>query len=911
MTRCLGGLLSFLVALPLFARVISYAPYTNRVAEVSIQSRTARHFVLLEADAKDYKWRDRSDVVLYDSTGAEEPRVITPRDGVWYQSALYQKQGAAPVILLLGDELGPPYSAHSLWLSDGGTSWRKVEVPVSIDWTANLDVDTGGPFTTGLFAPIAIGNDAWPFVMTLRGQGVWAISRGGTARKLFDAGARVIGRNAAGDRFLVVSNDVLWSTAVDGPPKKLVELQMLGTPFYAGWLTKSGVAYLEVLNHAGRYLFLAGDGGLNFIAGTYDSIRPGYGTYPNESLPLRFFAVPTHDYEGAWMVRRGPGRPTTLLRHEPGSGLQTMWADASAPQVEALLPGASGETLLVQVHRERAVANAVSPLIDPALAVWRVGQPAPRAYEELYLNESWNKGFVIVDPDTIESGTPFVFNSGFVEIVEEPVSRVSAPIGGGSDVMQEWGIVRGSFRQRLVLPGVARLRGAYESFWQSDVTIYNPLEERQQVEARFVPLGTQDPVSVTLTLEPRELRAIPDVVKTLFSIDDGGGALHLFPEIGVNAFARNYSRRSDGGTFGFGMNAIDAFSAAGPRFPMSFAGAFPGDRFRTNLLLTDTSGRGASVDVHAHGATGRLQENGVQMTAPAQRTVQVSSVDTTTRRPAGGGGLVLEATRGSVIATVVAIDNGSNDPTYFPPDLPGAVARVIPVIGHVDGANGAHFRTDLYLYNPRNTTRDVDLTVQLWGAPPARPRGARLTLWPRESRVIRDVMSYFGLKGMAHLYVANPSYQTGDAVRVTSRAYTTGADGSTYGCLVPPLNGFQIATAGERLEILGISAGPGFRTNVGLVDLSSRSQRDPLVRVTIVGDGGRVLHASAVHVPARGGLQLDDIFSSLGTTPPPAALLIVEVLEGQQIAAYATLTDNTTNDSTYLASQLGAKEEEH
>ena len=101
------------------------------------------------------------------------------------------------------------------------------------------------------------------------------------------------------------------------------------------------------------------------------------------------------------------------------------WTDRSAPQIAGLIDGASGKTLLVQVHRERKSAQLDRPFIDPALAVWRVGEPAPREYEELYLNENWNKGFVIVDPDTIESGAPFVFNSGFVEIVEQVVSRVA------------------------------------------------------------------------------------------------------------------------------------------------------------------------------------------------------------------------------------------------------------------------------------------------------------------------------------------------------------------------------------------------------------------------------------------------------------------------------------------------------
>jgi hypothetical protein len=166
----------------------------------------------------------------------------------------------------------------------------------------------------------------------------------------------------------------------------------------------------------------------------------------------------------------------------------------------------------------------------------------------------------------------------------------------------------------------------------------------------------------------------------------------------------------------------------------------------------------------------------------------------------------------------------------------------------------------------------------------------------------------FGLTGVARLRYASAESEPGEGVRVTSRTYSVAANGATYGCLVPPLNGFQIGTLGDRLEILGASAGAGFRTNVGIVDLADDTVVDPIVRITIVGNGQQVLDTRIVTVPARGGIQINDIFRSRGITPPPAALLVVEVIGGQQIAAYATLTDNVTNDPIYLTSQLGAKE---
>jgi hypothetical protein len=887
------GLLSLVlaIAVPLFARVVSYAPYTSRVALPSFQDRASRHFVLIESKPEEFLYEAPRDVVLYDSSGAEEPRVITPRPAVWQQTALYEKSGGTPVILAL--------AYQTVMVSEGGTDWHPVQGLGSFQFTSVQDVDTGGPFANGLFAPIVLGNDDWPFVVTLGNNGVWAINRTGQAQPLVRAyNARVVGRNAAGDLFLIQTDRVIRTVTLDGTFTNTAELELGGA--CAGWLTSNGTAYVEQLRSTGRTLYRTNGTSLQLVA----SAPPASGSSTG-LVPLRLFAVPTHDYEGAWIVQRAPGQPTTLSRHTPSAGLQTMWSDDSGPQVEALIAGASGQTVLVQVHRDRASGVLAKPIVDPALAVWRVGQPAPRNFDELYLNEQWNKGFVVVDADRIESGNTFVFNSGFKEL-PAPVSRVSAPIGGGGDVVQEWGVVRGSLKQRLVLPGVARLRGAYDSFWQTDLTIYNPVAEKQQVEVRFVPLGLENSVTATLTLDPYELRAIPDVLKSLFLIDTGGGTLHLLPAVGVNATARTYSRKGEG-TFGYAMNAIDFFNAAGPRFPLTFSGAFPGDHFRTNVLLSDTSGRGT----HAELRTVSLWEPealvGDVVTLPAG-AMQSSLASPARAHEDIGMALVVEPTRGTAIATVVAIDNRSNDPTWFPPDVPGTVPRAIPVIGHLDGANGTHFRSDLYLHNPREGSRYVLLTARLWDDP-SYQYVRWVTLYPKQTLVIRDALkALFNVEGVARLRYSSPEDQPGEGIRVTSRTYTVDASGATYGCLVPPLNGFQIAGAGDRLEILGVSGGAGFRTNVGLVDLADDTVRNPIVRIRVIGDGARVLDTIWAEIPARGGTQLNDIFRARDITPPPAALLVVEILEGQQIAAYATLTDNVTNDSSYLASQLGAKE---
>jgi len=917
-------LLILVLAVPVFARVISYAPYTNRTATPGYHERMTRYFVLLERNETGGWPVWPSQVVLYDSSGVDEPRVIYPQsddDAPVTFAALYEpKTIAAPLArawILIGA------GSKLLFSSNSGVTWNEVgglNPTVQPSLSVPHDVDIGGPFTRGLANQVQLGTDPYPFVVAYN-RFVVRIDSSGTAQTLLETAdgshPSLLGRNAAGDRILVRSNGAIRILKLGGGVSATVLTRTDPNAQYSGWVLNDDTAYLQMLRPEGRFLYIASSRfPAEFIQGPFDTPPPAIGAPVQYLDTSRFFAVPTHDFQGAWMIRRAPGKPTTLSRHRLNFALETMWSDVSGPQVEALIPGRLGDKVLVQVHRERNVALD-RPFIDPALAVWHVGDPAPRTYDELYLNESWSKGFVHVDVDQMESGTPFVFNSGFQEAVPDIIVSPAPPPGGGGDVIQEWGVVRASLKQHLVFPGVARLRGAFDSYWLTDVTISNPFEETQDVEIRFVALGENVTAlgteSKTITLNAGEIRLISDALKTLFNIESGGGALHFLPEVAVSVTGRTYTRNPEGGTLGFGMQAIDFFNAAGPRFPLTFSGAFPGEHFRTNILLTDTSGRGSAAEINAFGLVGAMGTSNFEITSPINGVTQFNGLGA----PLGlfsseSGGLRVRPTRGTMIPTVVAIDNRTNDPTYFPPDIPASVPRMIPVIGHLDGVNGAKFRSDLYLLNPMNDVRSIALEAKSWDS--AQRKNLVLTMLPNEARVIPDVLStMFGMTGLARLH-----FQTqipGEGIRATSRTYTVEPGGATYGCLIPPLNNFQIAAPGASLEILGVNAGTDFRVNLGLVELSRNDTAGAAnVRVSILDETSKTIDTFTIAVPKTGGLQINNIFGARGITPPNAAMIVVENIGGNPgglnvglIGAYATLTDNKTNDSTFLGAQLGAQ----
>jgi hypothetical protein len=108
---------------------------------------------------------------------------------------------------------------------------------------------------------------------------------------------------------------------------------------------------------------------------------------------------------------------------------------------------------------------------------------------------------------------------------------------------------------------------------------------------------------------------------------------------------------------------------------VSFAGAFPGNNFRTNLVLADVSGRGTEAGLSAAGVSGITGNGGVSFNAVANGEQQINGIGAWLGLgSAESGALLITPSRGETIAAVFAIDNKTNDPTYFPPDLPAPVA---------------------------------------------------------------------------------------------------------------------------------------------------------------------------------------------------------------------------------------------
>jgi hypothetical protein len=460
------------------------------------------------------------------------------------------------------------------------------------------------------------------------------------------------------------------------------------------------------------------------------------------------------------------------------------------------------------------------------------------------------------------------------------------------------------------------MTGFFGSLWRTDLILRNPDPDPLHVTVKLLPnpgtTGTMASPETNIFIPANGILVIPDALGSLFSLVSASGALLLTPEAGrsVEATSRTYNTTAKG-TYGMGVGAVDFFAAVGARFALTFSAGLLGDGFRTNVVVTDTSGRGADVDLQLASDSGFVESAALSFTAPSGGQAQLNGLSGWLGTPAWRSGSFAVAPRsGEAIAGVIAIDNITNDPTYFPPDLPAPVVRTVPALVHSDGVNGAKFKTDLYLYNPADRTQTVLLAVKAWDKNESESI-LNYTLLPHESKTIHDAyFTAFGRTGVGRLrYQSGTTLDSAGGVRVTSRTYTTGPDGGTYGHLVPPLNSFQSAGSGESLSILGPTAAAGYRTNLALVDLSApfATGASPVVKIEVIDDSGAVVDHFETTVPLAGGVQLNDLFRARGLREDLGAVLLRISPSGGLVAAYATTIDNGTNDPVYFAANLAAR----
>ncbi len=222
-----------------------------------------------------------------------------------------------------------------------------------------------------------------------------------------------------------------------------------------------------------------------------------------------------------------------------------------------------------------------------------------------------------------------------------------------------------------------------------------------------------------------------------------------------------------------------------------------------------------------------------------------------------------------------------------------AFTYLLPVVSHLNGANGSQWRTDLQIYNSNVGEGPVELEFELTN------QGLKKTFALNTSTLIyEDFMSFF-----TDADTAGPVIVRGAAthdLQIWTRTYSVGASGiGTYGHLIPAIriDGDQSFTSGETaLFMTGVTATPKYRTNIYLLNLTTEAM--PVTITAYEGQFGAAVGQVAQQVAP---FQLTSISASQITGAPadkPFSIAIKGNSDG--LIAYESVVDNGSNDPIYV-----------
>ncbi len=441
--------------------------------------------------------------------------------------------------------------------------------------------------------------------------------------------------------------------------------------------------------------------------------------------------------------------------------------------------------------------------------------------------------------------------------------------------------------------------GKLGAFYTTDLRLFNADPAApHNVLLRFSPAGEGAARTITVTLQPRETRALDDVVHDAFRMD-GYGPLFLSAPPNVFAATRTSTTAPRGGSFGLSIPADAAASAAGSGSTLVLVPSFKAAGFRMNVGVTEVSGHPATVEILLRDSTGALRAL-IPRSVPAGGLVQINDVYTLTHlAPDSADRIDVRVTGGPgrVAAWATPVDDSTNDGAFVSAH-PAAASLLIPAAARASGQFGARFVTDLKVSNAGAASTRVRIAFSPLSGPAPPP--AIVVLGANETRAWSDALGLFFGATADTAGALRITALDGGAVYASTRTSTTDG-GRSYGLAIDPAAAGAQAGPGRQLALTFLSSSDARRTNVGFVETAGLATR---LRATLLAPDGTPVATRDFALDALGAVQWNDVFLEMDADALADASLLVDVLSGGSAASYAIVVDNRTNDASYFPASL-------
>lgn len=189
-------------------------------------------------------------------------------------------------------------------------------------------------------------------------------------------------------------------------------------------------------------------------------------------------------------------------------------------------------------------------------------------------------------------------------------------------------ITGGTPSTRWQIPLIGRSPGKFQTFWDTDVIVYNPHSFSATVELEWLPADLDNrsgTMKTQIILAPRETRLIQNTPKTLWSVEQGNGSVMIIATRSIVIEARTWTPVPNGlpGTMGQRIIPID-LSGTRP-VPSALPWVREDAEVRTNVGFVNRSNHVIELELRLYKSTGSQARTGAILLAP--RSVSQRSLE--------------------------------------------------------------------------------------------------------------------------------------------------------------------------------------------------------------------------------------------------------------------------------------------
>jgi virginiamycin B lyase len=181
---------------------------------------------------------------------------------------------------------------------------------------------------------------------------------------------------------------------------------------------------------------------------------------------------------------------------------------------------------------------------------------------------------------------------------------------------------------RVTIPVAASIHGVGGTFFHTDATILNTSASASaQIAIRYRCFsGSCGRGAPTVTLAPREMRAFDDIIASLFSAPESGGAIEIESDQPIVVQSRLYTPSRPAPTSGMGVpGMLESDALVTPIVTSLSHSSAPSAGFRSNVGAYNANDVSQTITFTLHDPTGsELGE--VSAETPARTSVQISNV---------------------------------------------------------------------------------------------------------------------------------------------------------------------------------------------------------------------------------------------------------------------------------------------